>query len=249
MLAQHMRREDIPSGRAIVTEGDTDDRFYALLSGMAAVAQSSLGPRRVLRPGDTFGEVAVVMGIPRTATVTSITPCTVASCDRETFNEHLRGLFADDGPSNGKRPLSDRRRGPIHHGWNHDRLSRRAESSSGRPALADPRLERGRRYVEHLAEPDRPAGDTSRRRGLHLAPPRAARRGRRERDDSPEDGARLHELAAAFGSTAGSAGQLRAASTSSSARPGGSSARSTQRPRAPRRGGPAGASQLQHPRR
>ena len=98
LLAQHMRREDIPSGRAIVTEGDTDDRFYALLSGMAAVAQSSLGPRRVLRPGDTFGEVAAVMGIPRTATVTTITPCTVASCDRETFNEHLRRLFADDGP-------------------------------------------------------------------------------------------------------------------------------------------------------
>ena len=30
----------------------------------------------------------------------------------------------------------------------------------------------------------------------------------REHDDAPEDGARLHELAAAFGSTAGSAGQL-----------------------------------------
>jgi CRP-like cAMP-binding protein len=96
-LAERMRREDVPAGRAIVTEGDEDDRFYALLSGMAAVAQSSLGPRRVLRPGDTFGEVAAAMGMPRTATVTSITPCTVASCDRETFDELLRPLFADDG--------------------------------------------------------------------------------------------------------------------------------------------------------
>ena len=96
-LAERMRREDVPSGRAIVTEGDVDDRFYALLSGMAAVAQSSLGPRRVLRPGETFGEVAAAMGIPRTATVTSITACTVASCDRETFDELLRPLFADDG--------------------------------------------------------------------------------------------------------------------------------------------------------
>jgi CRP-like cAMP-binding protein len=96
-LAERMRREDVPAGRAIVTEGDEDDRFYALLSGMAAVAQSSLGPRRVLRPGDTFGEVAAAMGIPRTATVTGITPCTVASCDRKTFDELLGPLFADDG--------------------------------------------------------------------------------------------------------------------------------------------------------
>jgi CRP-like cAMP-binding protein len=96
-LASRMRREEIPAGRAIVTEGQDDDgRFYALLSGMAAVAQSSLGPRRLLRPGETFGEVAATMGIPRTATVTSVTACVVASCDRETFTELLRPLFADE---------------------------------------------------------------------------------------------------------------------------------------------------------
>ena len=95
-LAVRMRREEIPAGRAIVRESDDDGRFYALVSGMAAVAQSSLGPRRLLRPGETFGEVGAAMGIPRTATVTSITPCVVASCDRETFAELLRPLFADD---------------------------------------------------------------------------------------------------------------------------------------------------------
>jgi CRP/FNR family cyclic AMP-dependent transcriptional regulator len=95
-LAARMRREEVPPGRAIVTEGEEDGRFYALLSGMAAVAQSSLGPRRLLRPGDTFGEVSATMGIPRTATVTTITQCVVASCDRDTFSELLRPLFADD---------------------------------------------------------------------------------------------------------------------------------------------------------
>ena len=95
-LAERMQREEIPAGRTIVVEGDTSDRFYALLSGMAAVSQSSLGPRRLLRPGETFGEVAAVMGVPRTATVTSVTPCIVASCDRPTFDELLRPLYADD---------------------------------------------------------------------------------------------------------------------------------------------------------
>jgi CRP-like cAMP-binding protein len=49
----------------------------------------------VLRPGDYFGEVALAMSMPRTATVRAITPAVVASCDRETFDEFLRPLFAD----------------------------------------------------------------------------------------------------------------------------------------------------------
>ena len=64
-------------------------------SGMFAVTQASLGPRRVLRPGDYFGEVALAMEIPRTASVRALTPSTVASCDRETFDEFIRPLFAE----------------------------------------------------------------------------------------------------------------------------------------------------------
>jgi CRP-like cAMP-binding protein len=36
------------------------------------------------------------MNVPRTATVTAITPAVVASCDRATFDEFVRPLFADD---------------------------------------------------------------------------------------------------------------------------------------------------------
>ena len=91
-----MQREEVPAGRTIVAEGDGGDRFYVLLSGLAAVTQSARGARSVLRPGETFGEVALAMGIPRTATVTAMTPSVVASCDRGTFDELLRPLFADE---------------------------------------------------------------------------------------------------------------------------------------------------------
>jgi len=95
-LAKQMTREDVAPGAAVVTEGESGDRFYVVLSGMMSVSQADLGPRGVLRPGDYFGEVALAMGIPRTASVRALTPTTVASCDRATFDELLRPLFADD---------------------------------------------------------------------------------------------------------------------------------------------------------
>jgi ATP-binding cassette subfamily B protein len=95
-LARGMRREDVAAGTSVVTEGDDGDRFYVVLRGMLAVSQATRGPQRVLRPGDYFGEVAAAMGIPRTASVHALTPATLASCDRETFDLYVRPLFADD---------------------------------------------------------------------------------------------------------------------------------------------------------
>ena len=94
-LGKQMEREEIAPGTVVVREGEESDRFYVVFAGMLAV-KNAIGPRGVLRPGDYFGEVAAAMGIPRTATVTAITPCVVASCDRETFEEFVRPLFADD---------------------------------------------------------------------------------------------------------------------------------------------------------
>ena len=95
-LAERMRREEIPPGTRLVGEDDDDDRFFVLISGLAAVTQADRGASSLLRPGETFGEVAAAMGTPRTATVTAMTTCTVASCDRATFVELVRPLLADD---------------------------------------------------------------------------------------------------------------------------------------------------------
>jgi CRP-like cAMP-binding protein len=95
-LAQRMTREDIPAGAPVVTEGDEGERFYVVLNGMLSVSQQSRGAQSVLRPGDYFGEVALAMDMPRTASVRALTPVTVASCDRATFDEFVRPLFAED---------------------------------------------------------------------------------------------------------------------------------------------------------
>jgi CRP-like cAMP-binding protein len=95
-LGKRMERQEVAPGTVIVREGEEGDRFYVVFAGMLSVANRSMGTRGVLRPGSYFGEVALTMDVPRTATVTAITPAVVASCDRETFDELLRPLFADD---------------------------------------------------------------------------------------------------------------------------------------------------------
>ena len=96
-LAKNMQRSEIPAGSPIVLQDEEGEHFYVVLRGLLAVSnKGGLGPRRVLRPGDYFGEVALAMDVPRTASVTALTPTTVASCDRATFDEYVRPLFADD---------------------------------------------------------------------------------------------------------------------------------------------------------
>jgi len=94
-LAERMRRETVSPGSAVVNEGEDGDRFYIVLSGMFTVSQATRGAQSVLRPGDYFGEVALAMDIPRTATVRALTPATVASCDRTTFDEFVKPLFVE----------------------------------------------------------------------------------------------------------------------------------------------------------
>jgi ATP-binding cassette, subfamily B, bacterial len=94
-LASRMTREYVPAGQEIVREGEFGGRFYVVLEGMLTVTQEARGERRVLRPGDYFGEVAPIMGIRRTATVRAVTPATVASCERVTFDEFVKPMFSD----------------------------------------------------------------------------------------------------------------------------------------------------------
>ncbi|MDQ3778475.1 MAG: cyclic nucleotide-binding domain-containing protein [Actinomycetota bacterium] len=94
-LAQRMRREEHQPGRPLIYEGEDGDRFYVVLSGLLSVTQAERGLRRVLKPGDYFGEVALALDVPRTASVSPMTPVTLASCDRATFDEFIRPLFGE----------------------------------------------------------------------------------------------------------------------------------------------------------
>ncbi len=92
-LGERMERRQVAPGERVVAQGDDGDRFYVVLGGLLAAVQAERGARTILRPGSYFGEVALLVETARTASVEAITPATVASCDRATFDELVRPLF------------------------------------------------------------------------------------------------------------------------------------------------------------
>ena len=67
-----------------VREGEVGDLFHVIVTGSAAVSVRG-APRPPLAPGDCFGEIALLRGIPRTATVVADQSLRTLALDRETF--------------------------------------------------------------------------------------------------------------------------------------------------------------------
>jgi MFS family permease len=81
---------EVEAGRTIVAAGEIGDRFYVILAGEAEVVTQG-GVRRPLAAGDSFGEIALLRDIPRTATVTALTPTELIAIARGAFLEALTG--------------------------------------------------------------------------------------------------------------------------------------------------------------
>jgi CRP-like cAMP-binding protein len=76
----------------LVEQGDQGDAFYVIGSGRAEVLQNDEAIRS-LGAGEHFGELALLMDIPRTASVVARTPMRVFELDREGFDEVVAGIF------------------------------------------------------------------------------------------------------------------------------------------------------------
>jgi CRP/FNR family transcriptional regulator, cyclic AMP receptor protein len=77
---------DYAPDEVIVQAGDRGDSFYLMLEGRARV----LGKSRVLRAGDFFGEMALIDGGPRSATIIAATPVRVMMLQRRAFLKALK---------------------------------------------------------------------------------------------------------------------------------------------------------------
>jgi MFS family permease len=83
-LALRLASLEVAAGIAVVRQGDSGDRFYVVDSGTVAVEADGREVAR-LGPGECFGEIALLHGAPRMATVTALHPVRLYALDREDF--------------------------------------------------------------------------------------------------------------------------------------------------------------------
>jgi MFS family permease len=108
--ARRLALVGVPEGETVIRQGAQADRFYVVDAGSFRVTQHDGGAEVELRrlgPGDVFGEIGLLRGIPRTASVTALTDGVLHALDAEAFAE-----LVGSGPGLGSR-LLDLYRGAL----------------------------------------------------------------------------------------------------------------------------------------
>jgi cAMP-dependent protein kinase regulator len=92
-IAGHVRLLRIDRGQTLVRQGERGDRFFVVRSGTFEVTRvEDDGTERTIRKvprGRSFGEVALLEGTPRMATVRALEPSEVFALDKGTFDRAL----------------------------------------------------------------------------------------------------------------------------------------------------------------
>lgn len=89
-VARSATYHDVEAGEVVIRQGDHGDRFYVVVAGEFDVVMSGRHIRRAERT-HTFGEVALLADVPRTATVTAATPGVLLAIDRVSFLTAVTG--------------------------------------------------------------------------------------------------------------------------------------------------------------
>ena len=89
-LARNLVPVSLPAGSVVIRQGDRGDRFYTIVEGTVHVAS---GGREIstLGPGGSFGEIALIRDVPRTATVTASADARFLTLDRDEFLRVVTG--------------------------------------------------------------------------------------------------------------------------------------------------------------
>jgi hypothetical protein len=78
-LAGKLHEVSFEAGSVVVRQGDLGDRFYIVEDGVVEIEDEDFGP------GSSFGEIALVRNVPRTATAVAHTDVILQALEREDF--------------------------------------------------------------------------------------------------------------------------------------------------------------------
>ena len=88
-LAGLAGQDQVDQGTALAEEGKPGDTFYVILSGQAKVVRRGRTIAHLM-PGDWFGEISLIDGGPRTASVVTETPAEVMTLSRKPFESMIQ---------------------------------------------------------------------------------------------------------------------------------------------------------------
>jgi CRP-like cAMP-binding protein len=84
----------IRAGAVIFVQGDPGDSLCGVVTGRVRISTSRAGGKEavlnIIEPGESFGEIALLDGMPRTATATAIEPTELSVIKRDHFLALLR---------------------------------------------------------------------------------------------------------------------------------------------------------------
>lgn len=90
-IARHTETAQLPAGTDLVVEGEAGDALFVILEGEASILRSdSADVAAQVGPGTYFGELALLDGSPRSATVRADTDVRVAVLGIRMFRTLLR---------------------------------------------------------------------------------------------------------------------------------------------------------------
>ena len=89
-----MKRRSAPKDSVIFEKGDDGFGLVGVVSGTVRISVASADGRdivlNIIRPGEIFGEIALLDGRPRTATATALSDCDLVVIERREFIPFLR---------------------------------------------------------------------------------------------------------------------------------------------------------------
>ncbi len=89
-LASELQPATYEPGDVIIREGEPGERFYIIASGRTRATKDG-GQLREMGPGDSFGEIALLRQVPRTATVTALSRVEAGILGRAEFLAAVTG--------------------------------------------------------------------------------------------------------------------------------------------------------------
>lgn len=93
-IASHLEEQRAAAGTAVVTIGEPGDRFYLVRSGRLEAVDADGAVLGTMKPGEGFGELALLDRRPRGATVRALEDSELWSLDRGHFERWVRDRYA-----------------------------------------------------------------------------------------------------------------------------------------------------------